>query len=43
MVSGYAVQFRYPGESALREDAQRAMSVLKKYRRYLREALCLPA
>lgn len=42
MVSGFAVQFRYPGESAVREDARKAVAALRKYRRRLREALDLP-
>ena len=42
MVSGFAVQFRYPGESAVREDAQKAVAALRKYRCHLRGALGLP-
>jgi HEPN domain-containing protein len=41
MVSGFAVQFRYPGESAVKEDAKKAVAALRKYRRHLREALRL--
>ena len=32
MLSHFAVQFRYPGESAMREDARRAIRAMKQYR-----------
>ncbi|MFC1453157.1 HEPN domain-containing protein [Verrucomicrobiota bacterium] len=43
MVSGFAVQFRYPGESAVKEDAQKAVAATRRYRGRLREALGLSA
>jgi HEPN domain-containing protein len=41
VLSRFAVLFRYPGESATREDAQRAMVLMRKYRYELRHALGL--
>ena len=35
----YAVLFRYPGEDAIRDDAQAAMRLMRKYRAMLREEL----
>lgn len=40
-LSQYAVLFRYPGESATREDARKAVSLMRKLRPQLREALSL--
>lgn len=41
MVSRFAVQFRYPGESAIRDDASQAIRAMKKYRGEIRNALGL--
>lgn len=39
VLSQYAVFFRYPGESATRGDAQRAMALARKYRTEARQVL----
>ncbi|MFC1461220.1 HEPN domain-containing protein [Verrucomicrobiota bacterium] len=41
MVSRFAVQFRYPGESAIRDDAAQAIRAMKKCRGKIRKALGL--
>ena len=41
-VSHYAVQFRYPGETATRDKARRAIEIMKRTRDELRSALRLP-
>ena len=41
-LSVYAVEFRYPGESATLEDARDAVSIMKKSRKELRMALGFP-
>lgn len=38
-LSQFAVAFRYPGESASREDAKRALKIMKELRSSLRMAL----
>lgn len=40
-LSQYAVLFRYPGESATREDARRAVRIMRKLRSELRRPLDL--
>ncbi len=40
-LSVYAVEFRYPGESATVEDAKEAVSIMKRARLQLREVLKL--
>jgi len=42
VLTRYAVLFRYPGESATREDALRAVRIMRKHRKELRETLGLP-
>ena len=42
-LSVYAVEFRYPGESATVDDAKAAASIMKRARAELREALRLEA
>ena len=42
MLTRYAVLFRYPGESATREDALRAVRIMRKHREEIRETLGLP-
>lgn len=39
----YAVQFRYPGESADREEALRAVKIMKRCRAEIRTSLALRA
>ncbi len=39
MVSRHAVLYRYPGESATREDAQKTVKAMRRYRAELRSAL----
>jgi len=41
-LSEYAVEFRYPGESATLEDATEAVAIMKMSRRELRKALGFP-
>ncbi len=38
----YAVLFRYPGEAATREDALRAVRIMRKHREEIRDTLGLP-
>lgn len=38
-LSKYAVEFRYPGESAIKADAQQALSALKTVRAFMRQKL----
>jgi|GEM_PF-3092722 len=40
-LSGYAVLFRYPGESADREEAKRAIVVMQNCREQIRASLGL--
>jgi len=40
-LSQYAVLFRYPGESATRDDAKRATRIMRKLRAELRRSLGL--
>lgn len=40
-LSQYAVQFRYPGESADREEAVLAVKTMKRCRAEIRSSLCL--
>ncbi|MFC1497947.1 HEPN domain-containing protein [Verrucomicrobiota bacterium] len=40
-LSIFAVQFRYPGETAKKEDARKAVRIMKKYRTEIRQALHL--
>jgi len=40
-LSIFAVQFRYPGESANKEDARQTVQVMKKYRAEIRRTLHL--
>jgi len=42
LLSRYAVQFRYPGESANRQEARRAVQIMRRCRDELRHALGLP-
>jgi len=42
-LSRYAVQFRYPGESADRTDAKRAVDILLRVRHEARASLSLPS
>jgi HEPN domain-containing protein len=42
-LSVYAVEFRYPGESATLEDAKSSVTIMKRARTALRDALGLPA
>jgi HEPN domain-containing protein len=42
-LSVYAVEFRYPGESATRDDARESVAIMKRTRMALRELLGLPA
>lgn len=39
----YSVRFRYPGESADKEEARRAFETSKLVRRFMRAKLGLPA
>jgi HEPN domain-containing protein len=41
-LSVYAVEFRYPGESATAEDAKSAIAIMKQSRLHLRTILGLP-
>ena len=41
VLTRYAVLFRYPGESATREDGQRAVRIMRKHRKEIRESLGL--
>ena len=41
ILTRYAVLFRYPGESATREDSISAVRILRKHRKELRQALGL--
>jgi hypothetical protein len=41
-LSAYAVEFRYPGESATSNDAKEAIRIMKRSRSELRSALELP-
>ena len=41
-VSYYAVDFRYPGEFASKEDAQEALKVCREFRKLARQSLGLP-
>lgn len=38
----YAVEFRYPGETAVKEDAQAAFRAMKLVRAFMRQKLGLP-
>lgn len=38
----YAVEFRYPGESANKEDAKNALKICREFRRAARQSLGLP-
>ena len=38
-LSAYAVEFRYPGESATEEDARKSVDIMKRARRDLRHLL----
>lgn len=40
-LTDYAVQFRYPGESADREEARRAYKTVTEVRAFMRAKLCL--
>ena len=40
-LSIYAVEFRYPGESAVSEDAKEALRIIKKARKQFRSSLGL--
>lgn len=40
-LSGYAVQFRYPGESADRQEATRSIAIMRVCREQVREAFGL--
>jgi HEPN domain-containing protein len=42
LLSGYAVMFRYPGESATREQARVSLQHLKALRKLMRQSLGLP-
>jgi HEPN domain-containing protein len=42
LLSQYAVEFRYPGEFAGREDARQSVSAAKRFRTEIRRALRLP-
>jgi HEPN domain-containing protein len=42
-LSVYAVEFRYPGESATPADARSSVAIMKRARMALRDALGLPA
>jgi HEPN domain-containing protein len=39
LLNGFAVEFRYPGESATREDAQATLSACKEIRHSIRKRL----
>mgnify|MGYP005835672789 CR=1 FL=1 len=41
-LSKYAVEFRYPGELATRDDARTALQAMKAVRAFLRQKLGLP-
>jgi HEPN domain-containing protein len=41
LLNGFAVEFRYPGESATSQDARNAMVLCKKLRTTFRESLML--
>jgi HEPN domain-containing protein len=41
ILTRYAVLFRYPGESATREESMRAVRIMRKYRQQLRADLGL--
>ncbi|MBI4625088.1 MAG: hypothetical protein HY736_17950 [Verrucomicrobia bacterium] len=41
LLSSFAVEFRYPGEFATKEDARRAGRICRDLRTHLREALGL--
>lgn len=41
-LSKYAVEFRYPGELATRDDARTALKAMKVVRAFLRQKLGLP-
>jgi len=43
LLTDYGVEFRYPGASADRETAQRAMSVCRSFRLAARARLSLPS
>ena len=40
-LSVYAVEFRYPGESAMDEDAKASVAIMKQARKVLRDILIL--
>ncbi len=42
ILSAYVVEFRYPGESADREQAKEALQLCRGFRRHVRAALGLP-
>jgi HEPN domain-containing protein len=39
LLTSFAVEYRYPGESATREDAKRAQTICRTLRTHLRESL----
>jgi len=41
-ISAYAVQFRYPGETASKEEAKDALKICREFRRVVRQSLGLP-
>ena len=41
-ISAYAVDFRYPGESADKEEAAEALKICRKFRKVARQSLGLP-
>ena len=43
LLSSFAVEFRYPGESATKDDARRAGRLCRVFRERLRESLGLPS
>ncbi len=42
MLNDYAVEFRYPGESAIKEEAQAAVGAMRITRAFVRPKLGLP-
>jgi HEPN domain-containing protein len=41
-ISAYAVDFRYPGESADKEEAAEALKICREFRKVARQSLGLP-
>jgi hypothetical protein len=41
-LQGYAVQFRYPGRTATKEDAREAVKMVKGVRKFMRGQFGLP-